>query len=111
MIRRRFENITLLLFEDPVEAWRNLSETNPDLLITNFVMPRLSGDELLRRLAQKQVSYPVILTSGYFGSASKEVQGCMNLGMKVSFLAKPFTSSMFLNLVENGLGIKRDSER
>jgi DNA-binding NtrC family response regulator len=111
IIREKFENITLLLFDDPVAAWRELSETDPDLLITNFVMPGLSGGELLKRLAKKQARYPVILTSGYFRSTSMQVQECMNLGMKVTFLEKPFTQSSFLELIEDGLGIKRASER
>jgi DNA-binding NtrC family response regulator len=108
LIRKWFKDVTLLLFDDPVKAWHELSETDPDLLITDGEMPGLRTDELLRRLAEKRVIYPVVLMSSWDPTA-QHVQACLKLDLKVTFLQKPFTPSSFLKLVEDGLGIKRDS--
>jgi CheY-like chemotaxis protein len=59
-----------------------------DLLITDVVMPRLSGPELAARLRQRQPDIEVLYTSGYNDSQliSRGVEQA-----KANLLAKPFT--------------------
>ena len=58
-----------------------------DLLLTDVVMPSMTGVELAKRLVQYYPTLPVLFTSGYMDhSAVKEV-----VGMGEQFLPKPFS--------------------
>jgi DNA-binding NtrC family response regulator len=58
------------------------------LLITDLVMPRVSGIELARRLVERRPDLRVLYTSGY--SDHTAIQQGM-LEPNVAFLQKPFT--------------------
>src|SRR5262249_4583356 len=55
-----------------------------DLLVTDLVMPGMSGRELTQRLTDARGGLPVVYISGYFG---ENVPGTLPM----SFLPKPFT--------------------
>lgn len=52
---------------DGLEAWELIerSAVSPDAVVSDIVMPRLDGVELLRRLARLRPDVPVVLMSGY----------------------------------------------
>jgi signal transduction histidine kinase len=75
---------------DPVAALESLSsaDSNYDLLITDNMMPRLTGIELIQGLRQKGVNIPAVLVSGY-GTAKTQIE---KLGAhNATFVAKPFS--------------------
>jgi PAS domain S-box-containing protein len=59
-----------------------------DLLLTDVVMPVMTGPELARRVASLRPELPVLFISGYAESALAPKRGA---GRKASFLQKPFT--------------------
>jgi CheY-like chemotaxis protein len=75
---------------DGREALRLISEEHAavDLVLSDVVMPGMSGAELWNRLAESHPGLPVLLMSGY---ASEDLvrQGRLDAGTPV--LAKPFT--------------------
>ena len=60
----------------------------PDLLVTDVVMPAMSGVELVEQLHKRWRTLPVLFVSGHLG---QEALGDDPLGRPADFLAKPFT--------------------
>jgi CheY-like chemotaxis protein len=64
-----------------------------DLVITDVAMPRLSGTELMKALAEAGMKVPVIFSTSYAaGDITKSVEELKKAGMNVGFLQKPITS-------------------
>ncbi len=72
-----------------------------DLLLTDVVMRRMSGPELVERLSASHPNLQVIYMSGYTGEliAEREV-----LKRGVTLLEKPFTRTALLNTIHTTLG-------
>jgi two-component system cell cycle sensor histidine kinase/response regulator CckA len=90
---------------DPLEAQR-IAEAHRgkiQLLITDVVMPRLSGKELAKALVGRRPDMKVLYMSGYTDSA---IVNSGILQKEVAFLQKPFTPSALAakvrDVLENG---------
>ncbi|MGA8540486.1 MAG: PAS domain S-box protein [Terriglobales bacterium] len=72
-----------------------------DLLLTDVVMRRISGPELVERLSARLPNLKVVYMSGYTGEliAEREV-----LKRGVTLLEKPFTRTALLNTIHETLG-------
>jgi DNA-binding NtrC family response regulator len=79
-------------------------ESHPDridLLLTDVVMRRMSGPELVERLNASQPNLKIVYMSGYTGElmANREV-----LKTGVTLLEKPFSRTALLNTIHATLG-------
>ena len=77
--------------ENADKALRLIEAERPSLVITDHLMPGLSGTELARRLAVEAPGLPVILVSGY-----ADAEG---LPLDVPRLTKPFRRADLASLV------------
>ena len=66
-----------------------------DLVITDLVMPSMSGRELVEHIRQLKLATRILCTSGYVMSLDKHAAAC---------LRKPFTSVGLLAKVRQVLG-------
>lgn len=66
----------------------------PDLILSDVMMPRMDGVELVRRLRERGVGVPVILVT--VGAMVVELPG-------VRFLPKPFDPDHLLDEIERAL--------
>jgi FixJ family two-component response regulator len=109
VIRHWFKDATMLMFDNVSIALAELSQTAPDLLITRDRMPMISGMELCQRLLNRQVSYPIIVFSGW--KPTEEIEQLLRefarQGLNVSFLAVPCDAESILKAVETALKIPR----
>jgi two-component system, cell cycle sensor histidine kinase and response regulator CckA len=71
------------------------------LLLTDVVMPGMSGDELAKRLGERRPKMKVLFMSGYSPEA---VATNGNLLPGSSFLSKPFTATDLVDRVQQTLG-------
>lgn len=105
LIRRVLERqgYTVLLARDGEEALRiaHESDTPPDVLLSDIVMPRLGGPELARRLRRDLPALRVILMSGYTDDAYV-LHGA--IADDVAFLGKPFVPDELTRAVREALG-------
>jgi DNA-binding response OmpR family regulator len=54
LIRDWFKNVDLIKFERGAEAWKELVQCEPDLLILDWVSPGSTGDGILKLLTLDQ---------------------------------------------------------
>ncbi len=95
-----FEVIVAVDGEDALTRCDEETLRRIDLVVTDVVMPRLGGPELVRALRARRPELPVLFVSGYREThALDEVIGTPNTG----FLAKPFTPSVLLQAVHERL--------
>ncbi|OFW14091.1 MAG: hypothetical protein A3F70_01130 [Acidobacteria bacterium RIFCSPLOWO2_12_FULL_67_14] len=70
---------------DPDIALRTAEDKQIDLLLTDVVMPEMTGPELARRIRSRMPGLPILFMSGFTGhSALKEMDGA-------PFIRKPFS--------------------
>ena len=71
-----------------------------DVVVSDIVMPRLNGVELMRQLAMVRPQLPVILMSGYAGPQLAE----RGIEAPCSILAKPFSAETLVAEVRRCIG-------
>lgn len=90
------EGWRVTLASDGQQALARLAEAAPDLLVSDFMMPRMNGAELVRTLREMPAyrHLPVLLMSG----APESALALHALDYQ-AFLRKPFTLDEFLSAV------------
>ncbi|MGD2062888.1 MAG: response regulator [Nitrospirota bacterium] len=80
--------------DSPLEALRRLEEdpAGYDILVTDFIMPEMNGQQLFQRAKELVPKLPVLITSGYAEDA--KIRECLRDGAR-GFLPKPFTLTVF----------------
>ena len=102
-LSKHYPNVQIDEASDGVEAMKAFASCKPSILITDAMMPRLDGFELLGQLQQQGKTVPTLMISGYVSSDTFEE---MLLAAKVRknddimFLSKPFTIDEFLKAVD-----------
>jgi DNA-binding NtrC family response regulator len=94
------EGYIVLEARDGVEAVELLrKDASIEVVISDIVMPRLNGVELMQALASSHPDLPVILMSGYAMSALSD----MGITPPCSILVKPFPAERLLEEVRRCL--------
>jgi len=99
---------TVLDTGDPEEAIRICAERGEtiDLLVTDVIMPKLSGPQVVERVLAIHPDMKVLYTSGYTAKALIH----HGVGQSVSFLAKPFSPESLEAKVRQVLDSESDIE-
>ena len=89
----------ILLATDGAEALAMLASglQGVDAVVTDMVMPGITGAELVEQLRARWPELPVLYLSGYTGD---EVKGGLKPGSRQAFLQKPFSSDALAAAVE-----------
>jgi len=84
--------------EDGQAALNALEHSTPDIIVTDLMMPRMDGFELLRRLRAdaRWSELPVIVLTARVTAGDLKQAGQVGVSY---FLTKPFTSAQLLNAV------------
>ena len=86
---------------DGVDALRLLSETREpvDLVLTDIIMPKMTGPELGRHLVRLKPNLTIVFMSGY----ADDPVVADHERMPPMFLAKPFTADALIEKVRQAL--------
>jgi DNA-binding response OmpR family regulator len=90
---------------DGQQAWEAILARRPDMLITDYQMPRLMGSELIQRVRAREETrdLPVILLTGKEMELSREV--VIEEWGVLAMLGKPFSPRELLQIVQNTVPI------
>jgi two-component system OmpR family response regulator len=103
-----FKDATIITFCSGADALKDLSQTDPDLLITDDLMPRMRGSELCQRLLDRKAVYPIVVTSP-FEPTEQWVRELASRGLKTFFLPQPCSLDDLQKVLETtGLTIRRE---
>ncbi|MGO9970826.1 MAG: sigma-54-dependent transcriptional regulator [Bryobacteraceae bacterium] len=94
---------------DGQEALERLSAFNADVIVSDLVMPRMDGFELLRHLKERGDLTPAIALTG-FGSMEKALAAVHDL-KAFWFLEKPVEARAFKILLDRAIRYKRSLQK
>jgi len=90
--------------EDGAEALKQLETFHPDLIILDYMMPGLSGMDVLRELRRREDDTPVIMVTAY-GNIERAVEA-MHEGA-YDFITRPFKPEHMTHVVRTALERQR----
>lgn len=98
---------TALMAQDGHQAIRICTQFSAsiDLLLTDVVMPKMKGPEVMRRVKQMRPDIGVLFMSGYTNDVTLR-QGVSNA--EVSFIQKPFSSTELTHKLREALARAQD---
>ena len=92
----------VIVFSEPSKALQHLQETNSkiDLLLTDIIMPEMTGRELAERVAALQPNVKVLYISGY---PADTIAHSRVVETEMAYLQKPFSLSTLAAKVRRAL--------
>lgn len=100
MLEDRLPGYAVEVATDGVDALDKLATIKPAWLLLDYMMPRMDGLEVLRRLAGYADTYPVIFTTAH-NLSRREVAAKTGYPLQqLTFLLKPFTIEQFDKCVD-----------
>ena len=93
----QFYGYEIDVVEDGVEAMSHIEQKSYDLVITDYVMPKMDGLELTRRIKAKYPHTPILIITG------KPVHDILKYGATACIM-KPFKIFELQNIIKNTLG-------
>ncbi len=99
-------DVTVCAFDNPIAALDSLSETTPDLIVTDFLMPGLNGEEFVRRCREHPATceVPIIVVTAY-GEGEYRYRA-LEAGA-TDFLLNPVDGREFCTRARNLLTLRR----
>ncbi|NCB01621.1 MAG: sigma-54-dependent Fis family transcriptional regulator [Spirochaetia bacterium] len=91
------EGYKVLVASDGEEAWSTIRKVNVDLLITDLKMPKMGGNELLKKIATTYPTMPVVVLTGH-GTIESAVEAMRNGA--VDFMTKPLNLDRLFMLIK-----------
>ncbi len=90
---------SIILAKDGEECWKKIQKTLPDIVITDIIMPKMNGLELLKKIKEDETTchLPVILLSAK-SEISDQIKG-IETGAEW-YISKPFNQNLLLSYLK-----------
>ena len=101
-IKLRNNGYEVITANNGEEAFELAQQENPDIIVTDYQMPVMSGLELVKELRENEITknIPVILLTARSFAISKEEQNDLQIS---TCLSKPFSPRELLGDIEDAL--------
>jgi CheY-like chemotaxis protein len=96
----RLNGFAATSFTNPLEALNNTPSGSPDLLVSDVVMPELSGIDLAIRIKEKYPNCKILLFSGQ-AATSDLLRSARERGHEFDLLTKPVHPADLLQRIRN----------
>ena len=96
----KLEGFEVIIATDGMEGLKKLETGHYDLVITDIVMPNMTGDKLAEKIIDIRSDIPVILCTGYSEKITRK--DASEMGIQ-SFLMKPLVMRDLANTVRQAL--------
>jgi DNA-binding response OmpR family regulator len=82
------------------EGWEKIKQINPDLVVSDIMMPLMDGIELARKIKSETLTahIPIVLLTA-MGSEEKQLEG-LKVGVN-DYITKPFTFEILASRIRN----------
>lgn len=99
-IKLRNNGYEVISADNGAEAYQSACKENPDIIVTDFQMPLMTGLELVEKLRSNEQTkdIPVILLTARSFAVTKEQQETMGIS---ACLSKPFSPKELLKKIED----------
>ena len=99
-IKLRNNGYEVISADNGAQAYQSACKENPDIIVTDFQMPLMTGLELVEKLRSNEQTkdIPVILLTARSFAVSKEQQETMGIS---ACLSKPFSPKELLKKIED----------
>ena len=99
----RSQGCTVLTASGPLEALKIFERfsDNIDLLLTDIMMPDMTGPEMAKLMRDIQPDLHIVFMSGY---ADGHIRASDFPGERIPFIMKPFNPAEMTRIVKNGIG-------
>ena len=100
----RMEGYEIDAAADAFTAFQMMDEKKYDIIVTDIIMPRITGIELLERIREKSQTIQIIIMTGEptVDTAVKAVQSGAN-----DYLTKPIKKEIFVSAIRHAEKVKR----
>jgi len=90
-------------------AMERIGQWEVDIVVTDIMMPGLSGIDLLKMLHERVPEVPVVVMTGHPDTTT--AAEALRTSSAVDYVEKPFATPVLLRVVERAAGIKRTRDR
>lgn len=94
-------NAEVRTYTDPFLAMSDALENAPDLIVLDFMMPRIDGVQLLRELRKQGIKTKAVIVSGFTRKVSERILPENNVA---DIVEKPYSTQEFISKMEKILG-------
>ncbi len=99
---------SVIVADNAEEALESVSRDVPDLILSDVIMPGISGPQMIKKLEASGVCLPVVFMSGYTDDRLTK------LGLDtsaVTLIRKPFSEAGLTEAIEDALSASRSSQQ
>ncbi len=89
------------------EGLSKIANKKYDLVITDLMMPGMSGMDVLRTIKEKKLDLTVVIFTGY--ATAETAREALKMGA-FDYIPKPFTPDEFRDVVHNAMKSREDSD-
>jgi two-component system, NtrC family, response regulator AtoC len=94
IVQQTYPDATVSAIADGLAALHIYDQQGADLVLTNYMMPRMSGLALIAALRTRNPTMPIIMISGEVAQASAALAAGAS-----QFLSKPFTRTQLVQVL------------
>ena len=96
LLQEKFPEAAIILACDALEGYELYQNENPDLIITDLLMPNMNGQEFIHKIRQTDTQIPVIVLSADIQQATRDEMEQLGI---LTFINKPLSGEKTVHLI------------